>query len=102
MHTTLLVLSLMLLPVQAVPGEKRDIVFPTKNGDVVFSHQYHTTVRGVKCAACHFAAFSGTESGYVMKKERLTKREFCEHCHNGMKGFDARSDKNCARCHKKS
>jgi hypothetical protein len=36
-----------------------------------------------------------------MKKESITKRDFCEHCHNGMKGFDAGSAKNCSRCHKK-
>jgi hypothetical protein len=36
-----------------------------------------------------------------MKKEAITKRDFCEHCHNGMKGFDAGSSKNCTRCHKK-
>jgi hypothetical protein len=36
-----------------------------------------------------------------MKREKMTKRDFCEHCHNGLKGFDARSEKNCSRCHKK-
>ncbi len=96
-----LVLSVLLLSVQAEAVEKRDIVFHTSKGDVVFSHEYHTAVRGVKCAACHFAAFPGSDSGYLMKKEKLNKREFCERCHNGMKGFDARSEKNCSRCHKK-
>ncbi len=79
-----------------------DIVFPLKNADPVhFSHDYHAKVRGLKCAACHFNKFAkGT--GYEMKKESITKRDFCSHCHNGMKGFDADSDKNCTRCHKKS
>jgi c(7)-type cytochrome triheme protein len=101
MQRTALFLAFLLLPVQAVAGERQDIVFHTKNGDVVFSHEYHTAVRGIKCAACHFAAFASSESGYIMKKEKLTKRDFCEHCHNGMKGFDARAERNCVRCHKK-
>jgi len=44
---------------------------------------------------------SSPGQGYEMKKESITKRDFCSHCHNGMKGFDAASAKNCARCHKK-
>jgi hypothetical protein len=31
----------------------------------------------------------------------LNKRDFCQHCHNGMKSFDVASVKNCERCHKK-
>ena len=38
---------------------------------------------------------------YQMKKEKLTKRDFCLYCHNGMKGFDAQAAKNCGRCHKR-
>jgi len=78
-----------------------DITFKLANADPVqFSHDYHAKSRGLKCAACHFNRFArGT--GYEMTKEAITKRGFCEHCHNGMKGFDAASDRNCARCHKK-
>jgi len=78
-----------------------DIVFSIKNGEsVTFSHDHHAKARGIKCAACHFTRFSKS-SGYEMKKELITKREFCSNCHNGMKSFDLASDKNCMRCHKK-
>ena len=78
-----------------------DIQFSlTKADPVLFSHDLHLKAKGLKCAACHFQKFS-KGAGYEMKKETITKREFCEHCHNGMKAFDAGSTKNCARCHKK-
>ncbi len=78
-----------------------DITFTLEKVDPVhFSHDYHIKTRGIKCMACHFHKFAKGQS-YEMKKETITKRDFCEHCHNGMKGFDAGSDKNCIRCHKK-
>mgnify|MGYP001289256775 CR=1 FL=1 len=78
-----------------------DIVFTLKTADpVLFSHDYHIKTRGLKCAACHFHKFSSGK-GSEMKKELITKRDFCEHCHNGMKSFDTGAAKNCARCHKK-
>ncbi len=77
-----------------------DIVFTLQKADPVhFSHDYHTKKRGIRCAACHFEKFS-RGAGYEMKKEKITKRDFCEHCHNGMKSFDAESPKNCVRCHR--
>jgi c(7)-type cytochrome triheme protein len=80
---------------------KGDITFTLKNaGPVVFSHDYHINTRGVKCAACHFQTFAASQEGFQMKREKMTKRDFCEHCHNGLKGFDSRSEKNCTRCHK--
>jgi c(7)-type cytochrome triheme protein len=80
---------------------KGDITFTLKNAaSVTFSHDYHIKTRGVKCSACHFQTFATSGESYQMKREKLTKRDFCEHCHNGMKGFDARSEKNCTRCHK--
>jgi c(7)-type cytochrome triheme protein len=79
-----------------------DIIFSPKTTDpVVFSHDYHTKNRGITCAACHFRTFQGDEAGFHMKRDKLNKREFCGHCHNGMKSFDLQSEKNCARCHKK-
>jgi c(7)-type cytochrome triheme protein len=78
-----------------------DITFtPEKADPVLFSHDYHLKLRGLKCAACHFNKFANGV-GYEMKKESITKRGFCEHCHNGMKAFDVDSSKNCTRCHKK-
>ena len=78
-----------------------NITFEIKNaGNVLFSHDYHTKARGVKCSACHFKTFAATGNSFQMKREKMTKRDFCEHCHNGLKGFDAKSEKNCMRCHK--
>ncbi|NTW59084.1 MAG: hypothetical protein HGA43_07950 [Nitrospirae bacterium] len=78
-----------------------DIEFKPAGADPVqFSHDFHSKARGLKCAACHFQKFSKGQ-GYEMKKESITKRDFCSHCHNGMKSFDAASGKNCTRCHKK-
>lgn len=97
----LLALAGMLFAATVLAVGGGDITFKlTKADPVQFSHDYHAKVRGLKCAACHFNKFAkGT--GYEMKKESITKRDFCEHCHNGMKGFDAASDRNCLRCHKR-
>ncbi len=79
-----------------------DIKFDSqKAGAVHFSHDYHTRLRGLRCMACHFRMFEEAGGSYKMKKEKITKRDFCEYCHNGMKGFDAQEAKNCIRCHKK-
>jgi c(7)-type cytochrome triheme protein len=76
-----------------------DITFKVPNTDPVhFSHDYHLKLRGLKCTACHFNKFARGAT-YEMKKGSITKREFCVHCHNGMKGFDLDSAKNCVRCH---
>jgi len=79
-----------------------DITFNPANSDPVrFSHDYHLKTRGIKCSACHFRTFEQESGSFKIKKEKLNKRDFCGHCHNGMKGFDAQSDKNCKRCHNK-
>ena len=97
-----LLASLLFLSFAFAETNKGDIIFKPKNVDpVIFSHDYHTKNRGIRCAACHFQTFAASGNSYQMKKEKLVKRDFCEHCHNGMKGFDARGEKNCTRCHKK-
>lgn len=100
--TALLLLSLctcLSFPANAVSG---DIEFHPPNTDpVLFSHEIHTKVKGIRCGACHFRMFEKVGGGYQMKKEKLTKRDFCLYCHNGMKGFDAHAAKNCGRCHKR-
>lgn len=104
MRNSILLFSILLLlttaaSVPAVGGG--DITFsPAGTDPVQFSHDHHSKVRGLKCAVCHFQKFSKGQ-GYEMKKETITKRDFCSHCHNGMKSFDSASTKNCTRCHKK-
>lgn len=96
------IVLMMFPPVAPAQTTKGNILFTPKNADpVMFSHDYHIKTRGVKCAACHFRTFANSANGFDMKKEKLTKRDFCEHCHNGLKGFDATSEKNCGKCHKK-
>jgi c(7)-type cytochrome triheme protein len=101
-RTLLLAVSFMLASVAAVSAiGGGNLTFTLKNADPVqFSHDFHAKARGLKCAACHFQKFA-QGSGFEMKKERITKRDFCEHCHNGMKSFDVASPKNCTRCHRK-
>jgi len=79
-----------------------DVTFkPAGTEPVVFSHDYHMKNRGIKCSACHFKTFASAEGEYQIRKEKLNKRDFCQHCHNGMKSFDVKSTGNCMRCHKK-
>ena len=104
MHKVILVIALLVVQCNIAFAEagKGNITFSLKKaGPVVFSHEYHTRIRGVRCAACHFQTFSAGNS-LRMKQEKMTKRDFCGHCHNGLKGFDAQSEKNCTRCHAKN
>jgi c(7)-type cytochrome triheme protein len=104
MRNSILLFAMLLLimaPVSVSAIGGGDITFTPAGADPVkFSHDHHSKVRGLKCAVCHFQKFSKGQ-GYEMKRETITKRDFCSHCHNGMKSFDAASAKNCARCHSK-
>ncbi len=92
---------LISLPAHATVGGG-DIVFTPKDNDpVTFSHEYHAKERGIKCMACHFDRFAVGSGGFKINKSVLNKREFCGHCHNGLKSFDLSSTQNCGRCHKK-
>ena len=102
-RTIVLIASLLILvPAStAFSAGGGDITFEVKGADPVhFSHDFHLKLRGLKCSACHFQKFAKGAS-YEMKKESITKRGFCVHCHNGLKGFDLDSEKNCIRCHSK-
>ncbi len=95
-------IMILILAESALAVGGGDIRFTPPNSDpVVFSHDYHMKARGIKCVACHFSAFSDESGSYRIKKEKLNKRDFCKHCHNGMKSFAVSSEKNCKRCHKK-
>lgn len=99
--SAVLTFCLIPLPAFAVVGGG-DVTFkPSGTDPVMFSHEYHMKSRGIKCAACHFKTFAAAEGEHQIKKEKLNKRDFCRHCHNGMKSFDVASTGNCARCHKK-
>jgi len=78
-----------------------DLTFsPKGSGPVVFSHQVHVTVKGLKCTGCHYHVFQMTQGSYKMDMSKMTKGDFCGKCHNGQKSFDVKDAKNCAKCHK--
>ncbi len=96
----LVLLAALCIPAVIIAQSGGDLKFtPAGMDPILFSHDHHTKVKGVKCMACHFNMFEKTGKGYQMKREKLTKKDFCEYCHNGMKGFDAQSTRNCTRCH---
>ena len=102
LKTILLVIALTAIRASALAVDGGDITFKPAGIDPVhFNHDYHLKTRGLKCSACHFLTFARDAGSFQIKKEKLNKRDFCGHCHNGMKGFDAGSDKNCTLCHKK-
>jgi c(7)-type cytochrome triheme protein len=99
----LFVLICILMPViasaQAVGGG--DLTFKPKGAtQVVFSHQIHVSVKGLKCSGCHYHVFQMTKGSYKMDMSKITKGDFCGKCHNGQKAFDVKDDKNCSKCHK--
>ncbi len=78
-----------------------DLTFSPKGvGQVVFSHNTHVNVKGLKCTGCHYQVFQMNKGSYKMDMDKLTKGSFCGKCHNGQKSFDVKDSKNCAKCHK--
>jgi len=67
---------------------------------VEFSHELHVNSKGLKCTGCHYHVFQMTKGSYKMDMSKLTKGDFCGKCHNGVKSFDVKDTKNCAKCHK--
>lgn len=56
------------------------IVYPNKQGTVVFSHLAHSTVAGFKCEACHPAI--AQKKGNV-KMADIQQGKACGQCHDG-------------------
>jgi c(7)-type cytochrome triheme protein len=78
-----------------------DLTFTPKNASqVVFSHEKHVQEKGLKCTGCHYQIFQMAQGSYKMDMSKITKGDFCGKCHNGQKGFDAKDQKNCSRCHR--
>lgn len=78
-----------------------DLTFsPKGSGQVVFSHQMHVTAKGLKCTGCHYTVFQMSQGSYKMDMAKITKGDFCGKCHNGVKSFDVKDAKNCAKCHR--
>jgi len=99
-----LVLALILLlssPAAAKIGGD-DITYDPKGAaKVVFQHEYHVNIQGMKCNSCHYRKFQMRgNSAYSMDMSTLTKGRFCGSCHDGSKAFDVKDSGNCTRCHK--
>lgn len=80
-----------------------DVTYEPKGaGKVLFQHEYHTVLKGMKCNNCHYKTFQmrGGDSKYKMDMATLTKGQFCGSCHEGKKAFDVKDVNSCKRCHK--
>jgi len=78
-----------------------DLTYKPKGAKpVTFSHEQHVTVKELKCSACHNHTFQMAKDSDKMDMAKLTKGEFCGHCHNGERVFDVKDKANCTRCHK--
>jgi c(7)-type cytochrome triheme protein len=73
---------------------------PKGAGKVLFQHEVHVNLKGMRCNNCHYRPFAmATGSQYKMDMSKLTKGEFCGSCHNGKNAFDLKAP-NCNKCHK--
>jgi c(7)-type cytochrome triheme protein len=72
---------------------------PKGAGKVLFRHEYHVTLKGMKCNGCHYQPFQMSTGSFKMNMDTLTKGRFCGVCHNGKSAFDLISRQNCKRCH---
>lgn len=72
---------------------------PKGAGKVLFQHEYHVKLAGMRCNNCHYNPFQMSAGSFKMKMETLTKGQFCGFCHNGKGAFDLVSRQNCKKCH---
>jgi c(7)-type cytochrome triheme protein len=72
---------------------------PNGAGKVIFQHEYHVKLKGMRCNNCHYNPFQMAAGSFKMKMETLTKGQFCGLCHNGKGAFDLVSTQNCKKCH---
>ncbi len=74
---------------------------PKGAGRVLFQHEHHVSLKGMKCNNCHYKPFAmSTSASYKMDMRTLTKGQFCGLCHDGNNAFDLKPTANCKRCHK--
>lgn len=99
----LFALILSLLPLTAISKVGGgDITYTPKAANkVVFQHEYHVRLKGMRCNNCHYKTFQMRgNSEYSMDMTTLTKGKFCGSCHDGTKAFSVKDAAVCARCHK--
>lgn len=67
-------------------------------GNVSFDGTDHK-IRGISCIDCHPDIFV-MKGNIRITMDDIYAGKFCGACHNGIKGFDARKQDTCNRCHK--
>jgi c(7)-type cytochrome triheme protein len=83
----------------------KEIVYPSKEGNVIFNHALHAKRVNNNCKACHDKFFPESSAPLNYKsaehKTAETAKISCGGCHYpGGDAFEAKG--NCARCHTKS
>jgi c(7)-type cytochrome triheme protein len=86
--------------VMAVPSGKTVEFNPKGAGKVVFDGKIHAD-KGLKCNACHPAAFKMKKGADVITMKDINEGKFCGACHDGKKAFSASDKAACVKCHKK-
>jgi c(7)-type cytochrome triheme protein len=93
------------LSVVFAPKTPKEIVFPSKQGNVPFNHALHSKRVKNNCKVCHDKLFPESSAPMNYKaaehKTAETARTSCGGCHYpGGDAFEAKG--NCAKCHIKS
>jgi len=78
---------------------RKNLIYKNQNGNVVFSHRLHVLREKLRCIQCHPKPFSRKFGTTKITMQDIWKEKYCGSCHNGKKAFDARSTKNCSKCH---
>ncbi len=92
-----LLLTMGVSPALALVGGG-DIHLSTKGGDVLFSHNGHVAVAGLKCQQCHPALFTSPKQHKAATMKAMETGKSCGSCHDGKTAFSVKGD--CAKCHK--
>jgi c(7)-type cytochrome triheme protein len=87
------------------PKTPKEIVYPSKEGNVTFNHALHAKRVNNNCKACHDKFFPESSAPLNYKaaehKSAEAAKTSCGGCHYpGGDAFEAKG--NCARCHTKS
>jgi len=99
--STILLFLLVAVAVSAKIGGDDITYTPKGAAKVIFQHEYHLNIQGMKCNSCHYAKFQMRgNSAYSMDMSTLTKGRFCGSCHDGNQAFDVKQTANCSRCHR--
>lgn len=76
-----------------------DIVFKVRDaGKVIYSHDLHVNIKGLKCNECHYRLYSTVAQHARVTMADMRSGASCGTCHNGQRAFGVEG--NCNRCHR--